>query len=291
MKPLTIQGSCIIRIQGAYNYIKSAEKRLADYILNNPSEVLGLTIMELCEKTNSSYATVNRFCKKIGYHGYKELKQNLLMDISNGNNDTFQNDFALTRDMNCRDVCENVYNFAFKVLKDSLAIIDPNKIDEVTTALIKANKILFLGTGNSGISAKYAYSKFFRIGFTCLCEEDSTLAMLHIALLGAGDVLFVISSSGRSSRIVEAVKAAKSRGVTIVNVGDFAVSPLSKLANYNLFTTHRSGNLFMNIDMPLTIGQITLLDLLYMNCCVKIGNFANNNYETTKVLADAEKIK
>lgn len=49
------QGGCLLKINGIYRGVKSAERRLADYILNNMEEVLGLTIEELAEKSGTSY--------------------------------------------------------------------------------------------------------------------------------------------------------------------------------------------------------------------------------------------
>ncbi|MCJ7813204.1 hypothetical protein MUP95_07820, partial [bacterium] len=58
----TIQkGGCIIRIEAVYDSLKSAELRLADYILNNQEVVIHNSINELQEKSGSSYATIIRF--------------------------------------------------------------------------------------------------------------------------------------------------------------------------------------------------------------------------------------
>ena len=74
------KGGCLIKIEALLDSLKSAESRLADYILKHPEEVTRLTIQELQDKSGSSYATIFRFCKKAGYLGYKDFKKSYCMN-------------------------------------------------------------------------------------------------------------------------------------------------------------------------------------------------------------------
>jgi len=285
------KGSCILRIQGVYSFLKSAEKRIADYVLQNVEDVIGSTIEELAVKSNSSYATITRFCKKLGYSGFKDFKNSLINDvIRNKDVDDIINSISLTKDASIENISEKIYSLAFRVLEDSYTILDTSTIDKVVDKILNANLVCFIGAGYSGISARYAYSKFFRIGIPCFSELDSTLYRMKISIMTDKDVLFAISSSGRTSNIIEAARLAKKNNVTVISLSDFALSPLTKVSDYNLFTTPRNANLFMNIDMPLLIGQFTLIDLLYSCCCVRLAEKASESYEKTKASSDAEKI-
>ena len=51
------------------------------------------------------------------------------------------------------------------------------------------------------------------------------------------DVLFAISSSGRTGNIIEAANLANENKVTVISLTDFAVSPLTKISDLNLHTT------------------------------------------------------
>jgi len=282
--------SCLLRIHGSFDSLKSAEKRVAQYIYDNPSEVIKLTINELSELCNSSYSTINRFCKKMGYNGFKDLKNDLVNDVTN-KNDIEITDIAITPDMTTKIICEKVYDLAFKILEDSLAIVDFSVVDKVVDSMVSAKRIHFIGTGNSGLSGKYAYSKFFRIGLPCFFETDSTLRKLLISLTGENDIVFAISSSGRSEEILECARIAKKNGATVISLSDFTISPISKISDLNLYTTPRNVNAFINIDMPLTIGQVTIIDMLYICCCKKMGKKATDTYQKTRVVADMGKLK
>lgn len=289
---LSTKGSCILRIQGVYGFLKAAEKRIADFILQNTEEVISLTIEELAEKSSSSYATINRFCKKVGYSGFKDFKNSLINDvIKNKGVDDLINSLSLNKDETTESIAEKIYTLNLKVLEDSYTIMDTAIIDAVVEKILAAKNICFIGAGASGISARFAYSKFFRIGIPCFSEADSTLYRMKVSIMNENDILFAISSSGRTSNIIEAVRLAKKNNVTVISLSDFAISPLTKVSDYNLYTTPRNANLFMNIDMPLIIGQIAIIDVLYSCCCIRLAEKASEFYEKTKASSDAEKIK
>ncbi|MDZ7724096.1 MAG: SIS domain-containing protein [candidate division KSB1 bacterium] len=124
----------------------------------------------------------------------------------------------------------------------------------------------------------------------CISENDPTVYKIKASLLTEQDVLFAISSSGRSADIVDAAQIARHGGATVISLCDFAVSPLTKSSNINLYTTPRDTTLFLNIDMPLIIGQISIIDILFSCCCRITGQHAFDMMHTTKKIADKEKL-
>lgn len=285
-------GNCILRIKGMYGFLKAAEERLADYILQNHETVVNLTIEELASRSHTSYATVTRFCKKLGYEGYKDFKNSLIQDaLTRQNSDALQDDLSIDLSQSLESICDSIYRFFIQALEECLSILDYNLIDQAVSVMMKANTICFVGTGTSGICARYACSRFFRIGLPCVWEGDSTLYRMRVATLRQGDVLFAISASGRSNDIVKCAQLAQKNGTIVISLSDFAISPLTKNSNINLFTTPRIASLFQNIDMPLVVNQIALIDALYACCCSKNPERASNIYVDTKSASVEEKMK
>jgi RpiR family carbohydrate utilization transcriptional regulator len=199
--------------------------------------------------------------------------------------------FRISSDATTEQVCEKVFETSSKILEESMTIIDYAAIDKAVDRLINAANVCFIGAGTSGISARYAYTKFFRIGIPCYHEADATLYKMKVSILTENDVLFAISSSGRTAEIVECARIANKNNVCVISLSDFAISPLTKVSDTNLYTTPRNANLFLDIDMPLIIGQITLVDILYSCCCLKMSDKSADLYIKTKSSADAEKLK
>lgn len=289
---LTTKGSCIIRLQSLQPALMAAEKRVADFALHNSEKIVDLTIEELATESKTSYATITRLCKRLGYSGYKEFKSSLINDViySKGS-DNLISDQAINKDASTAVIAEKIYALAMNILDDGYKIMDSDTIDLAVDKITNARTISVIGAGYSGVSARYASSKFFRIGLPAFFEMDLTLSRMKVSILSEKDVVFAISSSGRTSSTIEAVRLAKKNGVTVISLSDYAVSPLTKISDINLFTTPRNSNQFMNMDMPLIIGQIAIIDVLYSCCCVRLADKASLILEKTKASSDAEKIK
>ncbi|SPF55211.1 hypothetical protein SBF1_8010002 [Candidatus Desulfosporosinus infrequens] len=73
--------SCLPRIRSGFNELTKTEQKTATYILENPTEVIHMTITELAEAAQNAEATVFRLCKKLGFSGYQEMKIALAGDL------------------------------------------------------------------------------------------------------------------------------------------------------------------------------------------------------------------
>jgi len=278
-------------MRGMIANLPSAERRLTKFILEQPHEVINATIEELAEKSQSSYATISRFCKKLGFSGFKGFKSELITSIMNDTVNDFEfNEYIIPQQMSTREIIGNMFGFSSKILHDCYEIIDEKAIETAVSAILDARRLYFAGIGTSGISARYAFTKFFRLGLPCCSEIDSVLCRMQGTVMEAGDVLFAISSSGRSTDIVEVAQKAKTKGATVISLSDYAISPLTNTSDITLFTTPRNANVFKNIELPLLVGQITLIDVLFSCTCVKMPNRALDLYQETKNVADEKKM-
>lgn len=289
-------GSCLLKIQGLRDSVKMAEKRLAEYILDNPEHVTTLTMEQLADSSASSYATIYRFVKKLGYPGFKEFKSSLIHNVAkndatgDGGDKDILSFFELGRKTSIPDICSTAQSFFVQTIRECISIVDPAVFEEAVDMLLAADKIFFIGTGTSYISSLYAHSKFMRIGLNCSHEAEMIFGRLQASLLNENDVLFAISSSGRSQAVVETARVAKNNGAKVIGLSDFAISPLTKLSTLNLHTTPRSvAESSMAMDFPLIVGQIVILDILYLRCSAKLGDPAREAYIKTKIEAEREK--
>ena len=64
-------------IKENYQQMFAAEKKVADYILAYPEQVVSASVSELAELSGVRDATVIRMCKHLGYQGFYQMKINL----------------------------------------------------------------------------------------------------------------------------------------------------------------------------------------------------------------------
>lgn len=280
-----------MKIQALRSSLKTAELRLADYILSHPEDIHEQTIHDLQEHSGSSYATIIRFCKKAGYKGYKEFKSSLAQDLFDLDSSDFSiSGLPIQENDSIDAIIEKSFASSFKTLEDTQNMIDVEHIQKAVDALLGSQEIYFIGTGASAVVAQYAYTRFYRIGIKCSSMCDPTLYKTRIALLDKNDLVFAISSSGRSTNIVDGARLSKENGCTVISLADFAVSPLTKISDINLYTTPRNTAQFLELDLPLIMGQIGIIDVLFLACCSRMGQKSVDLMSLTKSIADKEKI-
>ena len=66
--------STTLNLKAAYQNLSPAERRVADYVLENPEEASHMTIDCLAANAGVSLPSVTRLTKKLGYAGFSEFK-------------------------------------------------------------------------------------------------------------------------------------------------------------------------------------------------------------------------
>ena len=83
---------------------------------------------------------------------------------------------------------------------------------------------------------------------------------------------------------------SRKKGVTVISLSDFAISPLTRISNINLYTTPRNTAQYSDLDVQLLVSHINIIDVLFFCCCTKLGKKAIELMKMTKSTADREKV-
>lgn len=63
-----------LKIEAVYRDLTAKDKRIADYIVKYPEQVMTLSIRELAQVLEVAESTIFRFVQRLGYEGYKQFK-------------------------------------------------------------------------------------------------------------------------------------------------------------------------------------------------------------------------
>ncbi len=74
----------LLNVKMLYKEMGASEKKIADFILENPTGLIPLSISEFADKCGSSDATVVRFSRRLGFSGYQQLKISLAQEENTG---------------------------------------------------------------------------------------------------------------------------------------------------------------------------------------------------------------
>ncbi len=191
------------------------EMILYNYIINNEKKVISMKIRDLANQTHVSTTSIMRFCKKLGCDGFAEFKVKWKLYLDEVNK-------------GCECLSDNTVflDFFEKVnYTDFPALID-NACEEIKDA----KSIIFVGTGSSGILAKYGARYFSILGKLSLAIDDPYYPINQT--LSEDTVAIILSVSGETPAIVKhtvSLREAKCRIVSITNSANCTVAKLSSV--------------------------------------------------------------
>lgn len=272
-----LQG-CLARLRGIFPALTAAEGRVAETILENPQQIIHLSITELADRANSAEATIFRLCKRLGYAGYQSFKIALASDLVTPMQNIHE---AIGQEDSLHTIVAKVFHSNMETLQDTLKVISEEGLQQAVEALNHASRIEFYGLGGSAPIAMDAYHKFMRFGTACVALTDSHLQVMSAALLSPGAVVFGITHSGSNKDIVESFQTARKAGATTICLTNYSRSPVTKVSDISLIYSSRE-TYFRNEAMASRIAQLSLLDAL------SIGVFLLRQEET---LANLQKIR
>lgn len=253
------RSNTILRIKSIYPVFKPAERRVADYVLRSPNQVVHLAITELAKAARVSDATVVKFCKRLGYRGFQEFKILLAQDVVVQQSLV---DGEVEPGDDPRTIKEKVFGANICALQDTTHVLDDEALGEAVDALAQAKEIHFYGLGSSSIAAFDGEQKFSRIGRRASAFIDTHMQITRAVLLQPGDVAIGLSHSGETKEIVEALLTARECGATTIAITNHSVSSLAQVAELLLLTCTR-GELFAKGAISSRIAQLSTIDTLF----------------------------
>ena len=262
------QQFALAAVRGSYRHFSEKEKKIADYVLKDPKNIIHLTINQIADELGLAESTIFRFCQRIGFKGFQAFKISLAAEVVAPLKDIHE---KIEEGDSISVVTEKVFRSNIKTLEDTLQIVDALAIEQATDLLMKARKIDFYGNGGSAMVAMDGYHKFVRLGLQVSMNLDSHMQLMAASQLQSDDVAIVISHSGSTTDVLDVLRVLKEKGVTIICVTNFAKSPLSKESDIALYTLSEETD-FRSEALSSRIAQLSLIDAIYTNLMIARGN-------------------
>ena len=227
---MAVHDTVFENIKNNYNALYAAEAKVADFILNNPSQALEANVSETAELSGVSDATVVRFCKRIGYAGFYQMKIQLSHDMGknqnspnsdgNGKSDSAQ-ERVLAIGKNVEVISKHVDT---ELMKKCAALID------------KSQTVFVIGNGYAKIIACDIIYRLTRMGIRCSGGGYAETDFENLYMGQENDVAIFISRSGEDKKTYNEMELAKKRGIITISLTDAIKCPMVQVADYALTT-------------------------------------------------------
>ncbi|MAZ06355.1 MAG: transcriptional regulator HexR [Halomonas sp.] len=253
-------------IQSRLDVLNKSERKVAEAILRDPSAATRYSIAALARAADVSEPTVNRFCRGFSATGFPDFKIRLAQSIATGTPYIGQN----------IEPDDTVPEFADKIMLSTIAsldkarqALDPKALATAIDYLIQAKQINFFGMGGSASVALDAQHKFFRFNIPVMSYDDALMQRMVAAGSSVGDVIVLISYTGRTRETVDIAQLARANGATVIGITN-PDSPLAETCTVVLGVTAPEDT---EVYMPMSsrIIHLTVIDILATGVTLKRG--------------------
>ncbi|MBX7221018.1 MAG: MurR/RpiR family transcriptional regulator [Blastocatellia bacterium] len=223
------------RILARYDQLTDNFRRIADFMLQSPTEVPILSSAALGARLGVSNATVVRFSQMLGYAGYPDLKSDLLRDLREELKP--EERFKLAAGQRGQeDTLTRVAKQDVDNINQTIGRIQPDDFRAIVDCLCRVRRVLVIGVGLSASLARLTSYLLQQVGVDAISSDaEVTPIEEKILRLQPQDLVIGFSFPPYSRTTLQYAELARREQIPILSITDKPTSPMALMAEYKLF--------------------------------------------------------
>jgi DNA-binding MurR/RpiR family transcriptional regulator len=227
----------LLKIRAERDQMSAIERRIADYILDEPHLLRDYSSQQLANALKISQSSVVKFSQKLGFKGYPDLKYSIGESLARGDGGE--------RDTNAEQKPEDPHSALAESLwfkktqaEQETRLINPStKVDVIADAIGKAGKVFIIGLGEDGIPARWFAMRLSLLDILTVHHFDTVLMSASIATAKEGDVLLIFSEHGQQSALCQIGRQFRERRGKVISVTRHTANPLRAQSEQSLLVS------------------------------------------------------
>lgn len=225
-------------IAGSYDSLSDTEKKVADFIMRNVSDVVRLSVRDIAAQSQTSSATVSRFVRHIGYDSLADLR----LAIASSEGGPYASDGEIATEVSLSNVEASVGFILENKIQELRATVSQLRAEDIHKAvnlITASDNILLAAVGNSIPVCSNLAFRLGQIGFRTHCPLNTESTILASLSLRRSDVVIIVSASGYSRRLETIADNAEDSGTPIILITTTPGAILSSRADVTFVTSER----------------------------------------------------
>ncbi|MDX3772557.1 MurR/RpiR family transcriptional regulator [Chromatiaceae bacterium AAb-1] len=261
----------LIKIRSMLEQMSVIERKLAEFILDNAHLLRDYSSQQLADAVGISQSSVVKFCQKLGYKGYPDLKlavNEAVITATTLNRDTNE---TTTEENSLLSLVEQLQFSLQSHLRSIMSVNHEKNLLDAAQSLHQADKVLLAGYGKSGIVAADMQFRLLQQGKLAISHTDPIVLQQFTRTLTRNSVILLISESGQNTRLLELAALAAEQKVKIISLTSYKTNALAIAADINLFALSGDENRRIN-PILVQMAQQHLCHILYLLLCQRQHN-------------------
>ena len=262
------------RIRASYYQLTAAERKVADYVLTQHSQVQFMSITQLADECGTAETTVTRFCRSLklkGFNAFKiELARHSVLGVSSRRE-------PVSTDTLAGRVQESG-RLAIDAVHQTTELMDLNQIGRAVELIEQAPTVLCLGSGGSMIMACECAHLFSTVTGKFTTISDAHMQISAVATMDPKGVIILFSYSGATAGGIQILELARQRGIRTILVTRFQKSPAAKLSEVVLCCGSNESP-FQFGSVPAKVAQLVVIDVFFQEYCLRNQESCNERVQ------------
>jgi len=275
-----------MRIKSIASTLSQKEQKIANYISDYPEKIIYGTVNEVATELGLADSTVFRFCKRLGYQGFQDMKIAIASEKSNTMDEVHE---KIEKNDDEKTVLEKIFQSNIQTLKDTIEVVDEDNFSLAVDKILQSNKIEFFGVGGSNAVAMDSYHKFIRTGLSVNYQLDSHLQLMSSSQLKKGDLAILISHTGQTKDTLQILDVLKENNIFTIGISGFADSPLNQNVDLSLNTLSEETD-FRSEALSSRIAQLTILDALYVSLMMRLKTEGTESLDVIRQVIEKKRL-
>ena len=256
----------ISRVSAVKESLSKKERLIAEYVLANQDQLVGLSAKELAEMTNTSLSSVVRFCQGCGFSGFADLKNCIERETLTAhqlvNPNIHQTDSGAI-------IKQKTLSIHQAIINGLNALWDGREFEEAAGAMLNASRIIVIGEGGSRSTALTMFYIFTQMNLPIENYSDPVFEIMKVSTVNPKDIVIGITYTGRLKNTIDSLRIAKERGATTIGLVGAPDSPILEYIDIVLHTTSVKKQFYQGA-LSRRVSELAVIEVLYSLLAARI---------------------
>ena len=219
------------RLSDAYDDLSPQMRLAARYVIDNPAEIAVTSMRQLAESADVKPNTLVRMAQALGFDGYDEFREPF-REAASRTSPSFPDRARWLRSISQGgrhgELLTHMAGAALRNVEALFHNLDADDLKAAADCILAASRTNVLGVGTARpLADNFCYVASMAMDNVVAIPANGRLAIDDVGRMNAGDVLVAMTFSPYRSEIVEAVRLAAARDVTIIAMSDSLTAPIA----------------------------------------------------------------
>lgn len=251
-----------------FSSLTRTQRKIAQYVLENPTKALSQDLNSLARATGSSRSSVLRFIHELGFLGLRDLQRQALKPATfNGKEDP---------------LIRWLFESTAEAVKETYLTMNRKALAKAVDRCKEASRILWYGAGDSGFLAEMGNHRCWLLGINSgACTDEASLQGVSHTI-DASQVVVVVSRSGNGDYLENALETIAKRDAFTIGITGSLLSYLARNCDIALIGRSREATI-QDRFIPTRAGQELVVNALVLKTAQALGiPFATHDYYVSK---------